>query len=259
VIFTRAFGAQGDPALLLHCSLGHSGGWAGLMAALRTPLAAVAMDLPGHGRSDPWDGRGEYQGACAALAEGLLRAPALLIGHSFGATVALRLARARPDLVRAMVLIEPVMFKAAQGSAGYAASLPAMQALDAALIAQDWPRAADVFLSAWGEAPFAALPPPAQARIVTQMPLVAAGGAGIHLDTGGILDAGALEAMEMPVLILEGAESPPVIAAIQAALAARLPQATRCAIAQAGHMAPITHPQATARIIDDWLAGHRAK
>jgi lipase len=38
--------------------------------------------------------------------------PVDVIGHSFGGTVALRLAVERPDLVRSLVLIEPVFVAA---------------------------------------------------------------------------------------------------------------------------------------------------
>jgi pimeloyl-ACP methyl ester carboxylesterase len=51
------------------------------------------------------------------------------------------------------------------------------------------------------------------------------------------------------VLLVEGERSPPVVAAIQARLAERLPRAERIVVAGAGHMAPLTHPRPVAEAI----------
>ena len=97
-------GAGPRQALLIHCSLGHGGGWTRMMAALDDVITGIAYDLPGHGRSADWDGVSDIQGVSTAMAVDLLEAegggPADIIGHSFGGTVAIRLAAERPDLVR---------------------------------------------------------------------------------------------------------------------------------------------------------------
>ncbi len=92
-------------ALLIHCSLGHAGGWSRMVAALDDLVTAIAYDLPGHGRSADWDGTTNIQDVSTAMAVDLLEdqakgKPVDVIGHSFGGTVALRLAVERPDLVR---------------------------------------------------------------------------------------------------------------------------------------------------------------
>jgi lipase len=58
-----------------------------------------------------------------------------------------------------------------------------------------------------------------------------------------------LESLGVPVLLIEGGASPPVIGAIHAELARRLPMATRLSVAGAGHMVPITHPEPVAAAI----------
>ena len=50
-----------------------------------------------------------------------------------------------------------------------------------------------------------------------------------------------LEAVGVPVLLIEGADSPPIIEAVQSELARRLAQSSRLRVAGAGHMVPITH------------------
>ena len=103
------------PAVAIHCSLAHSGAWRGLSKALGDMLTLTAFDLPGHGRSGDWGPEdGEVQTLTTRIAETFVTAPPMdIIGHSFGATAALRLAMERPDLVRSLVLYEPVFFAAA--------------------------------------------------------------------------------------------------------------------------------------------------
>jgi pimeloyl-ACP methyl ester carboxylesterase len=69
-------------------------------------LDALALDLPGFGASppppEPW-GTAEYAHALGSvLAE--LPTPVVVLGHSFGGRVAVRLAARRPEAVRALVL-----------------------------------------------------------------------------------------------------------------------------------------------------------
>lgn len=71
--------------------------------AVLAGLDALALDLPGFGATpapnEPW-GAGAYAAAVAPV----LDEPAVVVGHSFGGRVAVHLAVARPDLVRALVL-----------------------------------------------------------------------------------------------------------------------------------------------------------
>lgn len=69
-------------------------------------IATVAVDLPGFGATppppQPW-GSADYAAALQPVLESL-QAPVVVVGHSFGGRVALRLARRAPDLVGALVL-----------------------------------------------------------------------------------------------------------------------------------------------------------
>jgi lipase len=67
----------------------------------------AAPDLIGHGRST-WSAPWSIDANAAALA-GLLAEPVVLVAHSFGCAVALRLAADRPDLVAALVLLDPAV------------------------------------------------------------------------------------------------------------------------------------------------------
>jgi pimeloyl-ACP methyl ester carboxylesterase len=72
----------------------------------------IVPDRPGHGRS-PYPGRPDDAEADGAWAAELLGDGAHLVGHSFGACVALAAAAMRPASVRSLTMIEPAMPKLA--------------------------------------------------------------------------------------------------------------------------------------------------
>ena len=250
------------PVLALHCSLAHSGAWAGLAGALHG-VTITALDQPGHGHSADWDGREDIHSLTTrisvAMAETLgAGGPVDLMGHSFGGTVALRIALERPDLVRSLTLVEPVIFAAAR-AAGDPAWGPfhASHLAVAALIRQgDLAGAAAMFHAAWGTGDaFADLPQRQKDYILHRIPMIAQQNPVLLDDAAGLLRYMGLEALGVPVLLIEGADSPPVIAAVQAELARRLANVRRLVVPGAGHMVPITHPGAIAGAVQAHLDG----
>jgi pimeloyl-ACP methyl ester carboxylesterase len=103
-------GGEGEPLLLLHGLAGASGNWVELLPDLLQRHRVIAVDLPGHAGSAKAP-RGTSMDDFAAVAAGVLEAeverPALVAGHSLGGLVALRLARARPELVCGLLLVSP--------------------------------------------------------------------------------------------------------------------------------------------------------
>lgn len=248
------FGAGPRRALALHCSLAHGGVWAGLAQAL-PGHSLTAPDLPGHGESADWDGRGDYHDLSTAVASALLDdlakdGPVDLIGHSFGATIALRLACTQPGHIRSLILFEPVLFCAAAASPAYPAFLASQGPYGAAATAQDWPLAARLFNRIWGTgAPWDSLPPALRAYLTERMPLVTSCDRVLFDDAAAILEPGGLEALRMPVLLAQGAASPEIIGAVMDCLATRLPKALRHIEPGAGHMLPVTHARSLGPVV----------
>jgi len=248
----RRFGAGPRQVVALHCSLAHGGTWAGVAEAL-PGTAFLAPDMLSHGRSPDWDVAGDFGDAATAAVEEILPpGPIDLIGHSFGAVVALRLALAAPGRLRSLTLVEPVLFAAARRAGD-----PAMTAYDrdhapvlAALARGDLRGAAAAFHAAWGTgSDFAALHPEQADYISGRIHLIGAAAPMLEGDRAGLLAPGGLESLDLPVLLIEGADSPPVMGAIQSALARRLPRAARAVVPGAAHMAPITHPREVAALL----------
>lgn len=106
---TRGTGGPALPRLLLHglaCSHRY------LMPTARGLGAGPVHvpDLPGFGLSDKPSAAldvGEHAAVVAALLDGLATGPVAVLGNSFGGQVAVELARRRPDLVAALVLVGP--------------------------------------------------------------------------------------------------------------------------------------------------------
>lgn len=104
---------DGAPTVLaLHGLTGHGKRWGSLADGFLPGVRVVAPDLLGHGHS-PWTPPWSIQAhtaAVAAAAEAHIPAaqrPVVVLAHSFGSTIALALAHQRPDLVRALVLLDP--------------------------------------------------------------------------------------------------------------------------------------------------------
>lgn len=91
-----------------------------VLLALDVP--ALSLDLPGHGRSD-WRADADYRpdhladDVVSAL-EALAPEPVVLLGHSLGGLTATLVAAARPELVRALVIVDITPGVSPGGSAG---------------------------------------------------------------------------------------------------------------------------------------------
>ncbi len=109
-----AVSGRGPATVLLHGSAASKSQWARLARVLEDRFQVFSPDLLGHGGTEPWRGLspltlGDEAMVIAALVrhvgEGVH-----LVGHSYGGAVALHFAQSHPELVRSLVLIEPVVF-----------------------------------------------------------------------------------------------------------------------------------------------------
>jgi pimeloyl-ACP methyl ester carboxylesterase len=97
----------GTPVLAIHGITSSAWAWPFVASELDAPL--VAPDLRGRGRSHhlpPPYGMAAHAEDCAAVVETVVGGPVVVVGHSMGGFVATVLAARRPDLVRALVLVD---------------------------------------------------------------------------------------------------------------------------------------------------------
>ena len=105
---------EGSPVLMIHGASANAREYLITLAPKLegAPVHLMMVDRPGHGYSDRIE-HGASLGAQAKSMAAVLRdraggEPAVIVGHSFGGAVALRVALDYPELVKAVVLLSPV-------------------------------------------------------------------------------------------------------------------------------------------------------
>ncbi len=147
-------GAAGPPVLAVHGITSSSMSWPLLAQELDQPV--FAPDLRGRGRSNrlpgPY-GMGAHADDCAATIRAVSEEPVVVVGHSMGGFVATVLAAHRPELVRALVLVDGGLpFPAADEEATLAGLQPITRRLLASYTREeyrDWFRRHPAFARDW--------------------------------------------------------------------------------------------------------------
>ena len=98
---------RGHLFLLVHAAGSNAGMWRRQLEGLGADHSAVALDLPGHGRSSGVDGLAsveEYATLVECFAGALRLRPCVLVGRSMGGAIGLVMAARRPALLCGLVL-----------------------------------------------------------------------------------------------------------------------------------------------------------
>ena len=269
-IFMESLG-QGPTVVLVHGWGLHGGVWRDLAARLARSFRVLVPDLPGHGRS-----RGVPPGASlVALADDLSRRltePAIWVGWSLGAFVALAAARNRPQAVSRLVLVGATP-KFAQAPDWPCAMPPATLAQFARDLESDYRSTLVRFLSLQmgdGEAAHAAVHQlramlmehgePAHAAVHQLRAMLMEHGepepAALRSGLQWLADTDLradLPAIAAPTLVLHGSHDRLVPPAAAKFLAERLPAARLTLIPSAGHAPFLSHADATWNALNEFL------
>jgi len=171
-------------------------------------------------------------------------ARALVVGSSFGAVIALELARTRPELVAGMVLIEPPMPPSDDPS--FAGAQEAFYAeFERRLREEGGPAAGEYFLrTVLGPEAYARIPPAFRERSRQRWAEIQADSVALVAYRPRYAE---LRTCEVPALLLGGERSAPLFRPTLEALAAVLPEAELVTIPNAGHM---LHAEAPRKFAD---------
>jgi len=250
-----------DRVLLLHSSASSARQWDALAQLLAPHHEVHAIDLHGHGAQPAWSASAPMALADeAALAAPLLRGTrgVHLVGHSYGGAVALKLAALHPQLVRSVVVYEPVAFRLLfEDTASHAEVnevLTLVVDLHERLAHGDLHAAAQRFVSYWsGAAAWDAMPTARRAAVAARMPSVRRHFDAVFAERPARID-GAVR-----TLCLSGVDTAASTRRIGQLLRHALPQASHERLPDMGHMGPLTHGPVVNRRIASFLDERRER
>jgi len=241
----------------LHSNASHSGQWRALSEKLTPAFHVLAADGYGAGKSPAWRAKRPLRLAdeVALLEPVFARAgdPFVLVGHSYGAAVALIAALAQPQRVRALVLYEPTLFALVDAAAPRPNDADGIRftvaAGAAALAVGDRHGAAQRFIDFWmGKGAWQQMPESRRTPIADSVTNIVAWGKALF---GEATPLSAFATLNVPVLYMLGKDSPASSRAVARVLVPALPQVDVAEFEGVGHMGPITHPE----LINDTIFG----
>lgn len=256
--FLREAGS-GPAVLCLHSNASSSSQWRALMDSLASRYRVMASDGLGAGKSPAWPAGHAVglQEEVALLDDVFSQAGdgLLMVGHSYGAAVALKAALLHPGRVRALALYEPTLFGLLDAETAPPNDADGIRhtvrAAEAALAAGDGAMAAGLFIDYWmGPGAWAATPEARRVPIVTAIAQVGGWGRALF---GEPATRAQLSQLQMPVLLMTGSQSPASAQGVARLLANTLPQVQALAFEGLGHMGPITHPEVVNAAISRFL------
>ncbi|MHB1446818.1 MAG: alpha/beta fold hydrolase [Acidimicrobiales bacterium] len=255
----RDLGA-GPPVLLVHGQPGEGADWDPVIDLLGPTHRLVVPDRPGYGASPgPASGPTGNADRLADLLESLATGPAIVVGHSYGAAVAARLAERHPEAAAALVLVCPAASSAALGGADRALAVPVVgeaaaffamrflaglahwatrvipaQRLSSLPMRVGLPAdRVGAFADSWRRGDVWRVFAAEQRALVAEMP---------ELDR-------ALSNITVPVSLVGGGRDHIIPPRVVRELAARLPQATITWAPEAGHLLPWRQPSVVAEAV----------
>ena len=250
---------SGPGVVCLHANASSSVQWRALMDALAGRFHVLAPDSFGSGQSPPLpaDHRMTLRDEVDLLGPVFDRAgdPHVLVGHSYGAAVALIAAAAQPHRVRAMALYEPVLFSLLDAESPPPNEADgirsAVAGAAAALDAADPSGAAECFIDFWmGKGAWARMPDSRKDPIKTSIVNIRRWAAALFDEPTPL---SAFSTLRVPVLFITGSESPAPSRGVARLLTRVLPQVEAVELEGLGHMGPITHAERVNDVIARFL------
>lgn len=248
-LFYTDDGAGDPPLLFVHgysCD-GHD--WSWQLSHFAARHRVIAVDNRGHGRSSVPDSgydHLDFAGDLANVLDHLGCGPVVAIGHSLGGVIVSTLAVERPDLVQAIVSIDPGYLISDELSAQFAPMIDALESSDPVPVAQaalggTYTPASSPALRTWHMRRVAGTPAPVLRQTLTNLVR------GMALES---VSAPYLARRKCPVLALY---ADPARAAVEAALLTD-GRSRVVSFEGSGHWIHQERPGEVNHIIDTWLA-----
>lgn len=233
----------GPQVVLIHGVGLRAEAWAGQLAALAKTYRVLAVDMPGHGECARLNDNPQMADFTDAIAE-ILTEPSVVIGHSFGAMIALDIAHKFPDSVLGVAALNGIFRRddaAKEAVLARAASLDGKSMADPSTTLLRWFGAA-----------------PSDARDACHDWLC-------QVDPAGYRDAyrvfaaedgpsdSALKIMCCPALFLTGENEPNSTPHMSRQMADKAANGTAIVLEGAAHMLPMTHASQVTAILEQFI------
>lgn len=239
------------PLLCLHSS-GLSGAqWDRLKLAL-PDRDVLAPDLLGYGECSESFERPFHFAQDLQRLERLLTQPSVLVGHSYGGFLALQLALRQPEMVKGMVLFDPIVWGVLNSRDGFPLEkvIPDPRFLDPKSSPDDW---LECFVDFWGETgSWRKISPRARQSMLDSYLKLREEVGSLALDR---TPHTAYRTISCPTLLLYGLQSPAVEQRAVEILHQSVP-GSEWASLEGGHMAPITAFGPFLSKLEEFLAYH---
>jgi pimeloyl-ACP methyl ester carboxylesterase len=251
---------QGQTLVLVHGALGDYRQWDSIAKRLQPHFRVVAVSRRFHWPNNPPTSTVDYsveshRDDLLALLKSIAE-PVHLVGHSYGAAVALSAALADPSIARTLTLIEPPLPNLVSASAPELAeenaSRAAMVVALRAQVAAGKDETATLTLFDWaqgGPGGFAALAEACRRQLLENSNTIGP----TYATPPPRYTCSQLTRLSMPTLILSGADTRPFYRRSAQAAAACIPESQWGFIRDARHMVIVENPDVTAAAMLDFL------
>lgn len=255
---------QPATVVLLHASASSARQWQALVQQLQPHMHCLPIELHGHGAQGNWPGHRPLsladEAALVAAELGREAGSVHVVGHSYGAAVALKLAAQYPGRVRSVVAYEPVLFRLLEGDPHSRREAEEALALGEGVRSRladgRAHAAAEHFMSYWaGADAWQALPQSRREAAALRMPCVASHFDALYAEPMGLKQ---LAQLRLPMLFATGSRTTAVARRIGERLRMGLPMARHEVLHGLGHMGPVTHAAQFNPLVLQFLLGHTA-
>jgi pimeloyl-ACP methyl ester carboxylesterase len=258
-LFYELSGTGAVPLVFVHGSWASHHNWDLVVPKLAESFRILTYDRRGHGESERLPGQGSVREDVADLA-GLIGhlglGPAWVAGNSFGASIALRLAGERPDLLRGLIAHEPPLFALLASDPAVAPMLDEVGRRIGAVVERiasgDDAGAARQFVET------VALGPGSWDQLSPDLKETFIANAATFLDEAHdpeqlAFDLAWIGSFDRPTLLTTGEQSPQIFAPLVEKVGNVLPNASVVAFPGAGHIPHLTHPEAYVEAITAFI------
>ena len=249
---------SGRPVVLLHGGGSSGAQWRKVTEILADRYRMITMDHYGHGGTDPWPGPPETlsHDAEAPLVKAVIAKvgePVHLVGHSYGGGVALRLVLQNEPGILSLILMEPQAISVLQHAKEYA-FFEESRGLCAAFIAsvkagraeEGWESFMD---SNTRPGTWKSYPADTRGKFLSMTDAVFSSYYAVMNHPTTLEE---LNTIALPTAAIYGETTSPRLRRLTEIIAGEIPACGLEMISGAGHMSPITHPEAAA----EKLEGH---